>query len=71
MSLAISKLYIYKEVAVDIMKFNKQEIREDDRKTHMQTQRKKYDEVLDLFRLNLSYMERIWKMWVSKTKSPN
>ena len=71
MSLAITKLDIYKEVAVDIMKTNKHEIRVDDRKTHTQKQREKYDSVLDLFRINLSYMERIWKKWVSKTKNPH
>lgn len=71
MSLTTSKLDIYKEVAFDIMKYNKYEIREDNRKTHMQSQREKYDGVLDLFRINLSYMERIWKKWVSKTKTPH
>ena len=61
MALAESKLNIYKEVAVDILKVNKHEVRMDDRKDYEKSQRTKYDEVSDLFRLNLWYVERIWK----------
>ncbi len=70
MSFAEAKLNVYKDVAVDILKYNKKIVREDDRKTYEKKQRTKYDEVLDLFRINLWYVERIWKKWPSKTKSP-
>ena len=69
MNLANSKLGIYKQVAIDIIKTNKHEVRQNERKIYNQKQRWMYDEVLDMFRINLSYMERMWRKWTSKTKN--
>jgi len=69
MTLAQSKLNIYKKVAINILKSNKHEVRKDDRKKHTNEQKTKYDEVIDLFRINLSYLERILSKLIEKTKT--
>jgi len=53
MDLAVSKLGIYRQVASDILKSNKHEARKDDRRKHTQAQKTKYDEIKDLFMINL------------------
>lgn len=62
------KLQIYKSTAYDILKMNKYNVLKDENKLFIQNQRTKYDKVLDLFRINLWYIERMWKKWPSKTK---
>jgi hypothetical protein len=66
--LAEKKLSIHELVAYDLMKVNKAAIRRDNRKRFMQNQRGKYENLLNLMRINVWYMERIWKKWPSKTK---
>ena len=67
--LAEKKLWIYETVAYDILKINKAIVRKDNRKTFMQWQRSRYDNLLDAMRVNVGYLERIWKKWTSKTKN--
>jgi len=62
------KLAIYKQVAYDILKKNKYFILKDEQKKYVQENRKKYDNLDNLIRVNLSYIERLWKKWPSKTK---
>jgi hypothetical protein len=62
------KIRIYKWVAYDILKDNKHQILKDENKLFTQDQRKKYSDLLDLIRVNLWYIERLWKKWPSKTK---
>lgn len=62
------KIKIYRWVAYDILKKNKYQILKDENKLFTQEQRKKYDKLLDLIRINLWYIERLWKKWPSKTK---
>ena len=62
------KLSIYKSVAYDILKKNKYAILKDEHKLFTQKNRTKYDKLLDLIRINLWYIERLWKKWPSKTK---
>ncbi len=62
------KLSIYKSVAYDILKKNKYAILKDEHKLFIQKNRTKYYKLLDLIRVNLWYIERIWKKWPSKTK---
>lgn len=66
---AETKLHIYSQVAYDILMLNKLDIMKDSSKLHLQSQRKKYDEVLDSMMINAWYMERIWKKWPSKLKN--
>lgn len=68
MGMAEAKLRIYELVAYDTLKINKAVVRKDNRKKFMKKQRTKYGDVLNLMRINLGYMERIWKKWPSKTK---
>jgi len=69
MNLAVSKLWVYRQVASDILKSNKHEARKDDRKKHTQAQKTKYDQIKDLFMINLWYLERIWSKVVEKTRN--
>lgn len=68
--LALTKLEINKQVAYDILKLNKNQVKKDERKLYVQNERNKYDKLLELIMLNIWYMERIWKKWPSKTKNP-
>jgi hypothetical protein len=47
------KIKIYKWVAYDILKKNKYQILKDENKLFVQEQRKKYNTLLDLIRINL------------------
>lgn len=62
------KIRIYKLVAHDILKENKLQILKDENKLFVQEQRDKYSDLLNLIRVNIWYIERIWKKWPSKTK---
>lgn len=66
--LALTKLEINKQVAYDILKLNKNQVKKDERKLYVQEQRNRYDKLLELIMVNIWYMERIWKKWPSKTK---
>lgn len=66
--MAEKNLSIHELVAYDLMKVNKAAIRRDNRKRFMQNQRDKFENLLSLMRINVWYMERIWKKWPSKTK---
>lgn len=68
--LALTKLEINKQVAYDILKLNKNQVKKDERKLYVQEQRDRYDKLLELIMVNIGYMERIWKKWPSKTKNP-
>lgn len=70
MELADYKMSIYQEVALNILKINKQSVIKDARKEYVQEERSTYDTVLDLFMINLWYIERIWMKWPSKTLYP-
>lgn len=69
-NLYITKLSFYKDVAYNILKLNKQQVLKDNHKLFTQQQRTKYDNLLDIIRINIWYIERIWKKWPSKTESP-
>lgn len=69
-ALAQTKLEIYKQVAYDILKLNKNQVRKDEIKKYTKSQRTKYDKLLDIIMINIGYIERLWKKWPSKTKNP-
>lgn len=66
--LILTKLEINKQVAYDILKLNKNQVKRDENKKYMQAQREKYDKLLEIVMVNIWYMERIWKKWPSKSK---
>lgn len=66
-SLAKIKNQAYKELSYNILLENKVQIRKDNRKIFVQEQRKKYNDLFELIRINLWYLERIWKKWPLKT----
>lgn len=59
-NLVATKLDIYKQVAFDVLKLNKAQIKNDTYKSVMQDQRGKYDRLIDLINVNLNFIERIW-----------
>lgn len=63
-----TKLNIYKKISYDILQLNKHQIRNDNKKKFMQEERTKFDKLLEIIMVNISYMERIWKKWPSKNK---
>lgn len=69
--LILTKLKINKQVAYDILKLNKHQVRNDEKKLFAQNERSKYDKLLDIIMINIWYIERIWKKWPSKTKNWN
>ena len=62
------KLAVFQSVAYDIMKKNKYAILRDENKKYTKKIRKKYDNLLELIRTNIWYIERLWQKWPSKTK---
>lgn len=68
-SLYKTKLVIFREVAYNILKENKYNILKDNHKVFTQSQRKSYDALFELIRINIGYIERLWKKWPSKTNS--
>lgn len=67
MGLATVKLYIARQVALNILPLNKYQVRKDEHKLFVKQERTKYDKLIDLINVNLWYMERILKTWPSKT----
>lgn len=63
------KLAIYKRVSFDILLLNKLQVSQGEKKTYVQKQRSKYDELLSKFMINLWYIERIWAKWNVKTRN--
>lgn len=55
-----TKLEMYRDVSFQVLKLNKNQIQKDTYKTVMQDQRWKYDRLIDIINLNLSFIERIW-----------
>lgn len=68
MSLAQTKLAIYKKVSFNILALNKLQIRKDEHKLYVQKERGKYDKLIDSIMVNIGYLERMWAKWPSKTK---
>ena len=48
-----TKLEVNKQVAYDILKLNKLQVKKDEDKSFMQEQRTSYEKILDLFMVNL------------------
>lgn len=67
-NLITTKLEVNKQVAYDVLKLNKHQIKQDEDKLYMQNERNKYDKLLEIVMVNVWYLERIWKKWPSKTK---
>lgn len=67
--LAKVKLSIYYDISINILKKNKYKILKDWHKSFTKVQRTRYDNLINLLNLNISYIERIWKKWPSKTKN--
>lgn len=68
-NLAKTKIKIARDMAYSMMKINKAQVRKDEAKRYVWQERDKYTELTELFMLNLSYVERIWKKWSSKIKN--
>lgn len=69
MELAEFKLYIYKQVAYDILLVNKLNVMQDSAKLHLQGERGNYDELLDAMNINEAYIDRISKKTPSFTEN--
>ncbi len=65
-SLIETKLNIYKQVAYDILYLNKSDIRSDESLLFTTQERTQYDTLIDLFNINLGYIERMLQKWPSK-----
>jgi len=63
LSLARTKLDIYYQVALNIIKLNKEKVLKDERKKYTQKQRIKYDKLIDNMTLNMNYIEKINAKW--------
>lgn len=64
-----TKLAVYKQIAINTLKENKQSILKDNHKLFTQIQRWKFSYLVDLVRINLWYIERLWQKWPSKSKN--
>jgi hypothetical protein len=53
MDLANTKLDIYKDVAYNILKLNKDQVRKDSRKKYVKQERTMYDKITELFNVHL------------------
>ncbi|MDD4151891.1 MAG: hypothetical protein PHR68_04720 [Candidatus Gracilibacteria bacterium] len=73
LDLAKTKLDIYYQVALNVIKLNKEQVLKDERKKYTQQQRIKYDKLIDNMTLNMNYIEKInaKRPTVSKTVHSN
>jgi len=69
MRLVATKLSINRQIAYDILKLNKHQVRNDIQKKLQQDQRSKYNTLLESLMVNVGYIERIRKKWPSKTRN--
>lgn len=69
-ALVQTKMTIANQVAYNVIALNKAQVAKDLKKTSFQNRKTKYDKLLDLVILNISYIERIRQKWPSKTKKP-
>jgi len=60
-------LYNYRQTAYILMKENKEQSLKDEHKKFTQTQRKSFDNLLDLIMVNIWYLDRLTAKWRSKT----
>lgn len=68
MSLAKTKLAVYRQVRSDLLKLNKKQVKDDYVKKHTQEQRTKYDDLLDKMSVNKNYINKINQKWNVKCK---
>ena len=64
-----TKLAISRDTAYNTLKLNKQQVSKDSHKIFGQQLREQFDELLDILRVNIGYIERIWMKWPSKTRT--
>jgi len=70
-SLAKTKMIVYKNIAYNILKENKYQVQIDQNKKFIQQQRTKYDNLINLINLNLSFLQRMIAKWPNKTQNCN
>lgn len=70
-ALVAKKLQIFGNVTFSIMQQNKQQIKQDEKKIYDQGQRANYNKLLDIMRINLWYIERIWMKTPSLIQNPH
>ncbi len=68
--LANVKTDIFIEVAYNTLLLNQQQVQSDTQKLYEQETRTKYNKIIDLFMINLWYLERIWQKTPSLTRNP-
>jgi cell division FtsZ-interacting protein ZapD len=71
MSLAKTKLAVYRQIAIDLLKLNKKQVKKDYSKKYMQEQRTKYDNLIENMSINKNYINKIDQKWNVKTKNAN
>lgn len=71
MSLAKTKLAVYRQVRSDLLKLNKKQVKDDYVKKHTQEQRTKYDDLLDKMSVNKNYINKINQKWNVKEANPH
>ena len=69
-NLAVTKMEIDKQVAYDLLKLNKEQVRRDEHKLFVQWQRTKFGKLLKIVMVNLWYVERIRKKTPSLDRNP-
>lgn len=68
--LAQIKTDIFLEVSYNTLLLNQQEVQNNTQTVYEQETRTKYNKILDLFMINLGYIERIWQKTPSLTRNP-
>jgi hypothetical protein len=51
--MVLTKLSVHKQVAYDVLKLNKQQVKKDEDKLYMQEERTKYDKLLEIVMVNV------------------
>lgn len=69
LDLAKTKLDIYHQIALNMLKLDKEQIARDERKKFTQAQRTKYDKLMDSMTWNMNYVEKINAKWNVVTKN--
>ena len=64
------KLEIFQNVTFNVLMWNKQQIKADEKKIYDQWERRSYDNLLEMMMINFWYIERVWMKIPSFTYKP-
>lgn len=70
MLLIDTKMEIFEDVTFSILMLNQQQVKTDEKKIYDQEEKKNYNKLIEILRINIWYIERLWSKTPSLTWDP-